>query len=96
MLNSLRLLRDGRAARDYAGSRFRECIICRVRARRWVDASHRARRHRRPALAAAAAALVLNGIYTIPPEEIGIVRALRPQAAAVRRARTPLQAAVAY
>ncbi len=80
MLNSLRLLRAGEG-KDYAGRLWRNIA---ARAGVWVT-PERLRRLRRPALAAAAAALVLNGIYTIPPEETGIVqrfgRKLLPYAA---------------
>jgi len=69
MMNSLRLLRvgnhEGRAGRLWGR------VAAGVAA--WANAE-RLRRLARPALAAAAAALVLNGIYMIPPEEVGIVQ----------------------
>jgi len=71
MMNSLRLLRvPGRGLR--MGKRwrvpaFRPHLDTRA-AMRWLAG------HRRSVLAAAAVIIVLNGIYVVPPEEVGIVQ----------------------
>ena len=71
MMNSLRLLRvPGRGARVWkqVAARVRFPRVNVAAAIRWVVD------RRRPVLAAAAALIVLNGIYIVPPEEVGIVQ----------------------
>ena len=72
MMNSLRLLRvpDG-AGRESRAARMGRQIASRASV--WLD-RERVRSLVRPALIAAAAVLLLNGIYIVPPEEVGIVQ----------------------
>jgi len=69
MMNSLRLLRVGGRTTRVGGMARRLAAA----ARAWAT-PERLRSLVRPAVVTAAAAIVLNGIYIIPPEEVGIVQ----------------------
>ncbi len=76
MMNSLRLLRLA-SVRPPLLSKWRADIFATSRAKvqdiPW-RAARRLPEYRKPAACAAAAAIVLSGFYTIPPQEIGVIQ----------------------